>query len=213
MTYISYPVFPYSIKPLNVINKKITHKRRFIGKSWQKEYYYYIEQEKYSASLQFNFETYDEMETIKQFFLDRQGRAKLFWLPTWNNDLIPITTALSGTTKIKLEQEFFHIYKFIKRPLVIYLPTENFITYVVDIQEVYDNTLNKIVDELTLADALPTTLDPQTCKPLQFLFLGRFQADTITFNFIDLVRGQCSVEFEELSRIDYKLYALQVMVF
>jgi len=213
MTYLNYPVFPYSIKPLNVINKKITHKRRFIGKSWQKEYYYYIEQEKYSASLQFNFENYDEMSKIKQFFLDRQGRAKLFWLPTWNNDLIPITTALSGATKIKVEQEFFHIYKFIKRPLIIYLPTANFVTYVVDIQETYDDELKKVVDELTLADDLPVTLNPKNCQPLQFLFLGRFQSDTITFTFIDLVRGECSVDFEELSRLDYKRYALQVVAY
>jgi len=213
MTYLTYPVFPYSIKPLNTIKKDITHHRRFIGKTWQKEYYYYIEQEKYSASLNFNFENYEEMNKIRTFFLDRQGRAKLFWLPTWNNDLLPITEVLQGNNKIKVERSFFDIYTLIKRPLVIYLPTENFITYVTNIEEVYDETLEGTVNEISLADPLPVNLNPKECAPLQFLFLGRFKSDTATFNYIDLVRGDCSLDFEELSRVDYKRFALQVIAY
>ena len=213
MTYLNYPVFPYSIKPLNVINKKITHRRRFIGKSWQSEYYYYIEQEKYSASLSFNFENHTEMDTIRQFFIDRQGKAKLFWLPTWNNDLIPISPSLNGSKIIKLEQEFFHIYKLIKRPLVVYLPNHNFISYVTGIEEAFDVKLKKVVSKLTLKDNLPVDIYPDVCQPLQFLFLGRFQSDTITFSFIDLVRGECSADFEELSRIDYTRYTPQIIAY
>jgi len=210
--YKNYPVFPYSIKPLNYAKRDIAHRRKFIGKKWQNEYYYYIEREKYSVSLNFNFENYEEMTQIKDFVFDRQGRAKLFWMPTWNNDLVPIKKVNNLDTKIVIKQSFFDIYKTTKRPLIIYIPTIDFISYVINVEENYDDTLDKVVDTISIADAIPDNLEPETCPPIQFLFLGRFSSDTVSFKFIDLFRGECGVNFSELSIYDYKRYIPEVVV-
>jgi len=213
MTYLNFPVFPYNIKPLNTIQQTISHDRKFIGKQWQHEYYFYLKSEQITMNLLFNFETYEELNTLKQFFFNTKGKVGKFWLPTWNNDLIPLLDAYQDTNSIIVEQKYLDVFKEIHRPMVLYFPNHNFVTFATNIVDTYNSQLGHTVNQITLNDNLPFSLQKSGCTPIQFLFFGRFNTDIISFEFIDLFRGQCSLSFKEATRIDYKKYLPDLIYF
>jgi len=213
MTYLNFQIFPYNIKPLNSIQQAITHDRNFIGKQWQHEFYFYLKTETITMNLNFNFETYDELNILKQFFFNTKGRVGKFWLPTWNNDLTPLLDAKKDTNILIVEQNYLDVFKEIHRPMVLYFPNHDFVTFVTDIQDTYNVTLDHYVNQITLNDNLPFDFKKDCNDPIQFLFFGRFNTDTISFEFIDLFRGQCSVSFKEATRIDYKKYLPDLIYF
>jgi hypothetical protein len=201
ITYQGYEIFPFHYKPLSQINKTITHKREFIGDSWNKQNYFYFETERFNLNFNVEFLNYKEFQDIKNFLLNKKGKYKDFWLPDYTTPFYPENKIEKGTQILNVKTSIFNG---IERPLFVLFPDYAFATYVLNYKITSDIENNMII-EYNLADTFPYDTNNDNCIYFCFMYFGRLDNDVITFNFRDYkTGGEVALSFLENSITYYK---------
>jgi len=207
--YKSYPLFPFEFLPLDKINNSISHNRIILGKPYNYNYYLYNESEYYTTNVDIKFDTYEEMDNIRKFFLQMKGMNSLFWFYSYVNEIILLENANVGSTTLRVEMPILnHVLPL--RPVFIYIPEISFITKIIKaVDEAYSNEITyKKMGKIILEDPLPVDLTKENCKNICFSHLGRLGRDDLTFEFIDLFRGKVNFNFREITVAHYEKLGL-----
>ena len=200
-TYRSYPVFPDSNLPDNEIQYSVISDLNAIGKSFNKELTHFNELGRFKMQMKFFCKSHQERAALRDFFYSVQGKYKPFWIRTFKHqfDLLETTSAGERTIRVRPTNDAL-VNSYIKETH-IYVPKQDAAYEILAVSSGFDDNNNPYT-ELTLKDPLGGTLEP--CDTMERFLFGRFDTDTITFNFDDIRYSTTDLTFIEFVLEQYQ---------
>ena len=129
-TYAGFPVLIHTDDDLGQLNLPVSktilnigNEFETIGKAWQKRDN--VKRKYYNRRIKQTYivDSPDQITDFTDFFVDREGRYKQFFAPTWVLSLTPCETVSSSAT-LKVNQadrdEFYSSYNIVRKDVIIF---------------------------------------------------------------------------------------------
>ena len=199
MTYLGYEVLDW-IVPIDSISLSIKAKVNVIGEIYQNREIN-VQQNPYSF---FNF-TYKqdsnvERKELRDFFIARMGKHEEFFIRSHKNDLKLLYDVDVDYNTLIVSQGYDKI-AFDINAKFLYIVGHDVPYNILSMVEGYD----EILDEEVVSVQLDRNIDyysEKGCTLIEFLYFGRWDTDTLTFDFNDIITSTASMPFREASDVE-----------
>lgn len=196
MTYLGYPVLDWAVA-IDSVSLSVRAKTNIIGKVYQNRRIN-VQQKPYSY-LKFTFKQDDneERKQLRDFFIQLKGRLSSFFVRSYKNDLKLIKDAAVNDNVLYVRQGYDENAVDIHTQ---YLYMEGHPTpYKIEgMAAGYDPELDIETVAVTISPPLPIALE-KSCAVMEFMYFGRFDSDTLTFDYDDIKLSTSSLSFREAS--------------
>ncbi len=175
-TYNSLDLF--LTKPLYPMRGKYSHPYEylsFLGLGYESSSY---DKTRLSFSMDFRVVSRSAIWNLLKFFDSKRGRFQTFYIPSWNNDVVP-TAAIGATdTTLTVEQIQFTSAEIVGRHLFIRLPDASYVC-----REITDLPTSTSI-QIDSAIGMAISQSNLSKMLLSFLYKARFGVDEILFEYI-----------------------------
>ena len=129
-------------------------------------------------SMNFVLVSREEIWSFLEFFDAKQGRFQSFYIPTWDNDIVPTSAIEASDTSITVEQVYLTSDEIVDRHLYIRFPDKSYVCRkITDLSSATSITLDSAIGTDVLQKDLSQML-------VSFLYEVRFDADEILFEYV-----------------------------
>lgn len=199
MTYLGYPVMDWAVA-IDSVSLSIKAKTNVIGEIFQNRRIN-VQQNPYSF-FNFTFKQDDnaERKELRDFFITLKGKNSQFFIRSYKNDLKLLIDAPYDTNILYIAQGYDKI-AFDINAKFLYIVGHALPYKILSMVEGYDEEL----DRETVAVALDRTLEAlceKGCTLIEYLYFGRFDTDTLTFDFDDIITSKATLPFREASDVE-----------
>ncbi len=199
MTYLGYPIVDWEVA-INSVSLSLKAKTNIIGQIYQNRRLN-VQQNPY-ALLKFTFKQDNNMERqqLRDFFIDRQGKNKQFFIRSYKNDLkllydTPVSSNILNVMQ-GYDKKAFEI-----NGRFLYIVGHSSPYQIIGVTEGYDNILDIETVNIEL-DRHVEFLCEKECTLIEYLYFGRFDSDTLTFDYNDIITSSASITFREASDVE-----------
>jgi len=199
--YRTFPVMPYDNLPQNRITYSVISDLNSVGKSYNKQLTHYNELGRFQLKFQFFCKSHEERAVLRDFFYTMQGKYKAFWTRTFKHQFDVLETTPAGTRNVRVRPTNDSLVNGFVKETHIYIPKQDIAYEILAVSSGFDNN-NRPYTELTLKDPLGGTLNP--CDTVERFLFGRFDTDTISFNFDDIRYSTTTLTFMEFVLEQYQ---------
>ena len=202
MTYLGYPVLDWA-DAVDSINLSLKSKYNIIGDIWQKRELN-VQHNPYTL-LKYTFfqDNNSERKELRDFFVDRQGKHKRFWIRSFKNDLKMLRDTQVGENILYCEQGY-DVIALNQQRQFLYIVGHGTLYEVMDITEGYDSELDIETISVQISPGAPFLLE-KGCTLVEFCYFGRFDSDTLSFDYNDIWTSTVSLPFREVSDSEMEL--------
>ena len=196
MTFAGYLVLDWP-EAVDSVTLTLKSKYNIIGDVWQKRELN-VQHNPYTL-LKFTFfqDNNEQRKQLRDFFAEIKGRHGRFWMRSYKNDLKLLKDVAFGDSILYCDNGF-DLNALQEHKQFLYIVGHGTLYDIISIEEVYDNDLQQIVAAVHISPAAPFLLE-KGCTLLEFAYLGRFDSDTLSFDFNDIWTSTASLPFREVS--------------
>ena len=147
----------------------------FLGLGYASSHY---DKAKFAFSLDFTIVSRADIWSLLEFFDSKQGRFQIFYIPSWNDDIIPTAAIDAADTVLTVEQIYLIDAEIIGHHLYIRLPDSSYVC-----REIVDLPTSTSIQ---ISSAIGTSISAANLSKmlLSFLYKVRFNVDEILFEYI-----------------------------
>lgn len=157
------------------------------------QFYNYWDITKGILSFKYLCETKEQCSDFRDFFDDKLGRVKSFWIPSWRSDIEVLSSFVAADTVINIEDfkydEVFLLEGVFGRHVHFWFPDGTSI-----IRKILDSDGTSI----TLSGQIGKDCDYVERLVVSFLYMVRFNQDEIEWNYNNQNTAEIDVEFKQV---------------
>ena len=202
MTYLGYEVLDWPVA-VDSINLTLKSKYNVIGDIWQNRQLN-VQQNPYSL---FKFTFFQDDNTqrkqLRDFFKARQGKHERFWVRSYKNDLKLLKDVAEGDSVLYCSQGY-DLRALESHRQFLYIEGHGTVYEITSIVEGWDEELSMQTAAVTINLPAPFLLE-KGCTLLEFCYFGRFDTDTLSFDYNDIWTSSAALSFREASDVEIGL--------
>ena len=202
MTFKGYEVLDWP-EAVDTVGLDLKSKYNIIGDIWQNRQVN-VQHNPYT-NLKFTFfqDNNAERKLLRDFFIARKGKHERFWIRSFKNDLKLLNATEEGSNILYCEQGY-DLEAFLAHKQFLYIEGHGTLYEILTVSEGYDEARDIPVVAFTVTPEAPFKLEAG-CTIVEFAYFGRFDTDTLAFDYNDIWTSTVSITFREASDKEIEL--------
>lgn len=199
MTYQGYEVLDFPVA-VDSINLTLKSKFNIIGDLWQARSLN-VQHNPYNI-IKFTFWQDDnaQRKEIRDFFIARKGKHERFFVRSYKKDLRLLYDVANGDNLLTCAQGH-DLQAFLAHSQYLFIEGHGTLYEILEVSEGYDYDLDDQVVVIKITPGAPFLLE-KDCTLLEYAYFGRWDTDTLSFDFHDIWGSGASLTFREASDVE-----------